>query len=129
MKPCRYFQANPDALVPFTPNADWNDPDFADCEDKGCKKAWGLRILNSEDFYLYGGGLYSFFENYDQDCLKDETCQKNMIEVDCSKAYLFGFSTKASVNMVTSGGKGVVPQKDNRSNFCSSVAFFYQSEI
>ncbi|KAK2762137.1 hypothetical protein FQN54_001144 [Arachnomyces sp. PD_36] len=122
-----YFQSNPDALVPFPPNADWNDPTFENCDSPACKKTWGLRVLDSTDFYLYGGGLYSFFENYEQTCLDDESCQENIIEIDCSEVYMYGVSTKASTNMITSSnGEGLVPQIENRSNFCSTIAMFSQ---
>ncbi|KAK2734185.1 hypothetical protein FQN55_002896 [Onygenales sp. PD_40] len=120
-----YYQSNPNALVPFTPNPAFHDPDFAACTTDSCKKAWGLRVIDSSDIYLYGGGLYSFFENYNQECLKDESCQENMIQISCSDVHLYGVSTKASVNMITGGdGKGLVPQIENRNNFCSTVAFF-----
>ena len=83
--------------------------------------------MDSTDFYLFGGGLYSFFENYGQKCLDDESCQENMIEVDCSEVYLYGLSTKASTNMVTSSdGSQLIPQIENRNNFCSTVALFEQ---
>ncbi|CAG7978394.1 unnamed protein product [Penicillium salamii] len=123
-----YYQSNPTALVPYTPQDSWNDPDFANCKTASCRKAWGLRVLKSSDVYVYGAGLYSFFENYAQSCLNSEDCQENMVEVDCSDVKLFGLSTKASVNMVTSAqGKGLVPQKPNKSNFCSTIALFEQS--
>lgn len=123
-----YYQANPNALVPFTPQKKWNDPDFSTCKSASCKKAWGLRVLDTSDFYLYGGGLYSFFENYGQKCVDSETCQKNIVEVDCSDVHMYGLSTKASVNMVTSSnGESLVPEDDNESNFCSTVALFEQS--
>lgn len=70
--------------------------------------------------------MYSFFENYGQDCLDSETCQDHMVDIDCSSVQLYGVSTKASKNMVTSGGKGLVPQGENRNNFCSTVALFSQ---
>ncbi|PLB38562.1 exo-beta-1,3-glucanase Exg0 [Aspergillus candidus] len=123
-----YYQANPDALTPFTPQEKWNDPDFASCTTAGCRKAWGLRVINSSDVYVYGAGLYSFFENYGQSCLDSETCQENIVEVDCSDVHIYGLSTKASVNMITSSdGKSLVPEKDNTSNFCSTIALFKQS--
>lgn len=123
----RYYQANPNALVPFKPQSKWNDPDFSTCTTDGCRKAWGLRVLRSSDVFIYGGGLYSFFENYGQTCLDTESCQENMIEVDCSQVTMFGMSTKASVNMFTSSsGEALVLQEDNRSNFCSTVALFQQ---
>lgn len=123
-----YYQSNPTALVPFTPQHSWNDPDFSTCTTPTCRKSWGLRVLNSSDLYVYGAGLYSFFENYAQTCVNSEDCQENMVEVDCSDVHLYGLSTKAAVNMVTSsGGKSMVPQKPNHSNFCSTIALFEQT--
>ncbi|EAW07389.1 exo-beta-1,3-glucanase Exg0 [Aspergillus clavatus NRRL 1] len=123
-----YYQSNPDALTPFTPQASWHDPTFAQCTTAGCRKAWGLRVMNTSDMFVYGAGLYSFFENYEQSCLATESCQENMVEVDCSDIHLYGLSTKASTNMITSSdGAGLVPQDENRSNFCSTIALFEQS--
>lgn len=123
-----YYQSNPNALTPFTSQSSWNDPDFSGCTTASCRKAWGLRVLNSKDLFVYGAGLYSFFENYTQSCLQSEDCQENMVEVDCSDVHLYGLSTKAAVNMVTSsGGKSMVPQVENTSNFCSTIALFEQS--
>lgn len=74
---------------------------------------------------LLQNSLYSFFDNYDQTCLATETCQENIVSIeDSSEIQLWGLSTKASTNMVTLDGKGVVDQKDNRSNFCSTIALF-----
>ncbi|KAJ5535188.1 hypothetical protein N7527_001442 [Penicillium freii] len=123
-----YYQSNPTSLTPYTSQKSWNDPDFANCTTNSCRKAWGLRVLGSSDVFVYGAGLYSFFENYAQSCLNSEDCQENMVEVDCSDVKLYGLSTKASVNMVTSSsGKSLVPQKPNKSNFCSTIALFEQS--
>jgi glucan 1,3-beta-glucosidase len=69
--------------------------------------------------------LYSFFDNYDQSCLATKSCQENIVSIEqSSNIHLWGLSTKASTNMVTLDGKGVVDQKDNRSNFCSTIALF-----
>ncbi|KAJ5682661.1 hypothetical protein N7462_005826 [Penicillium macrosclerotiorum] len=123
-----YYQSNPTALKPFTPQDSWNDPDFSTCTTASCKKSWGLRVVNSSDLYIYGAGLYSFFENYAQTCLNSEDCQQNMVEVDCSDVHIYGLSTKASVNMITSAaGKSMVPEKPNKSNFCSTIALFEQT--
>lgn len=121
-----YFQANPDALQPFTPDARFSDPDFARCTSPGCKKAWGLRVVGSSDVHVFGAGLYSFFDNYAQTCLATENCQENMVALDCANenVFLWGLSTKAATNMVTINGEGVVEQKDNRNNFCSTLAVF-----
>ncbi|KKY23875.1 putative exo-beta-glucanase exg0 [Phaeomoniella chlamydospora] len=125
-----YMQSNPDALNGgFTPNTTINDPTFSDCTTESCKKAWGLRVTQSSDVYMYGGGLYSFFDNYDQTCLQgnNESCQENMVDVECSDSvYLYGLSTKASVNMVTLNGESAVLGADNDDTFCQTVALFEQ---
>ncbi|KAJ5872831.1 uncharacterized protein N7529_005184 [Penicillium soppii] len=123
-----YYQSNPTALTPYTPQDSWNDPDFANCTTDSCRKSWGLRVLSSSDVFIYGAGLYSFFENYAQSCLNSEDCQENMVEIDCSDIKLYGLSTKASVNMITSSqGKALVLEKPNKSNYCSTIALFEQS--
>ena len=125
-----YMQSNPNALEGgFAPNANYDDPTFADCTDNSCKKTWGLRVSQSSDIYMYGGGLYSFFDNYHQECLSgnNEDCQSNMVDVSCSSTvYLYGLSTKAAVNMVTLNGSPAVLGLDNDNNFCQTVALFEQ---
>ncbi|RDW90033.1 exo-beta-1,3-glucanase Exg0 [Aspergillus mulundensis] len=122
-----YFQANPNSLVPFTPQDSWNDPDFSYCTTDACRKSWGLRVTNSSEVYVYGAGLYSFFENYDQECLGD-SCQENMVQVDCSDVHIFGLSTIASKNMIAnSDGSSLVPQEGNESTYCSTIALFEQT--
>lgn len=124
-----YYQANPSAITPFAPQTSIADPQFSDCRSGRCPKAWGLRIIQSQDVLVYGAGLYSFFENYDQTCLQTESCQDNIVEVgEGSRVSLYGLSTKASTNMVTTKG-GTVPQADNRDNFCSTLALFVSRNL
>ncbi|KAH8815884.1 pectate lyase superfamily protein-domain-containing protein [Xylogone sp. PMI_703] len=122
-----YFQSNPDATGPFKSNAAFSDPDFSTCTTSGCKKSWGLRIVDSDDVYVYGAGLYSFFDNYDQTCLATESCQENMLSLENSNAQIFGLSTKASVNMVTLNGQSAALDADNRNNFCATLALFSET--
>lgn len=130
-----YFQGNPDASQPFAVNTTYADPDFAKAcaDDKTgtCKRSWGVRAVDSKDIFIYGAGLYSFFDNYGQDCLKTESCQANMVSLEgsdggkgSSQVHFYGLSTKASVNMLTVDGEGVVLDKDNRNNFCATLAYF-----
>lgn len=122
------MQSNPNALTPFTPNPSYFDPTFADCKTDNCRKSWGLRVVGSSDILMYGGGLYSFFDNYDQTCLATESCQENMVSIECSDSvYLYGLSTKASTNMVTVNGAEAALQSDNRDNFCSTIALFEEA--
>ncbi|KAI9814260.1 MAG: hypothetical protein M1827_003426 [Pycnora praestabilis] len=125
-----YYQSNPNALTPFAPqaNSTWSDPTFSTCTTDACKKSWGLRIVDSSDILMYGGGLYSFFDNYEQTCLDTESCQQNMVSVESSSSvYLFGLSTKASTNMVTVNDAAAVPQEPNQSTFCETIALFEEA--
>jgi len=121
-----YFQSNPDASTPFTVNAAYNDPTFNGTSS--VNKAWGLRVVDSSDVFVFGAGLYSFFDNYDQDCLTTASCQTNMVSLENSgSVYLYGLSTKASTNMVTVNGAIAALDSDNRNNFCATVALFVQA--
>lgn len=121
-----YMQSSPDALQGgFPPNAVFSDPTFADCTTESCKKAWGLRIVDSSNVYMYGGGLYSFFDNYIQSCLATGDCQENMVDIQCSQnVSLFGLTTKASVNMVNVNGQAEAIGNDHNNLFGDSLLLF-----
>jgi glucan 1,3-beta-glucosidase len=123
-----YFQGNPEATSPYEVLSEYNDPNFAEtCAGQNgtaCARAWGVRAINSKDIFIYGAGLYSFFDNYNQDCLKTQSCQQNMVSLEDSAVHFFGLSTKASVNMLTVNGKSAALDQDNRNNFCATLALF-----
>ncbi|KAF2717423.1 glycoside hydrolase family 55 protein [Polychaeton citri CBS 116435] len=120
-----YMQDNPNAMVPFAPREDWHDPMFSECFQAICYKTYGLRFYNSSYIYIYGAGLYSFFNNYDQGCLLTETCQEFMVSLEMSEAiYAFALNTKAATNMVDIEKVAVVPQEPNDSTFCQGVIIF-----
>ncbi|RKK07475.1 Glucan 1,3-beta-glucosidase [Fusarium oxysporum f. sp. cepae] len=122
-----YMQGNPDATVPFSANANFFDPDFSvTCtgDSQKCARTWGVRAMDSKDIFIYGGGLYSFFDNYDQECVPLNNCQNNIISLESSQVHLYGISTKASINMVTIDGQSAILDSDNRNNFCAAVALF-----
>jgi glucan 1,3-beta-glucosidase len=120
-----YYQPNPSAQVPFVANAKYNDPIFP--ADSKTASAWAVRVIDSESIWNYGAGTYSFFSNYDQECVPGQNCQEHINEIEGSRnVNWFGLSSKASVNMITQGGKGVVKDEDNRSNFCATLAIFAQ---
>jgi hypothetical protein len=121
-----YFQSNPDASTPFTSNSAYSDPVFSG--SSSVNKAWGLRVVDSSDVFVYGAGLYSFFDNYDQTCLTSESCQSNIVDLENSgSVYLYGLSTKAVTNMVTVNGASAALDSDNRNNFCATIALFQQA--
>jgi glucan 1,3-beta-glucosidase len=118
-----YYQPNPAATVPFTKNDKYFDPDMSNVTS-----AWAVRIIDSSSIWNYGAGTYSFFDNYSQTCVTGQNCQEHINEIEGStNVNIFGLSTKASVNMITSGGKGLLQDKDNRSNFCATIAIFAQA--
>ncbi|EPE10802.1 glycoside hydrolase family 55 protein [Ophiostoma piceae UAMH 11346] len=117
-----YFQGNPDARTPYASQAALADPNFDSCTGDSCARAWGLRVANSTDVFIYGAGIYSFFDNYDQTCLDTESCQENIVSIESSTVHIFGLNTKASSNMVQIDGTVMATDADNRSNFCASLA-------
>ncbi|KAF2396277.1 glycoside hydrolase family 55 protein [Trichodelitschia bisporula] len=121
-----YMQGNPPAPGPWTPDSRIGDPTFGSSVDRD-NRAWGLRIVDSSDVVLFGGGLYSFFDNYDQVCVGEQNCQNRIISVEgtVSGLELYGLSTKASVSMVSTEGNGfTVADADNRSNFCATLGMW-----
>lgn len=137
-----YFQTNPPAPAPFNVVANV-DPPFDTYLNASDRKAWGVRMVNSANVLVYGAGLYSFFENYDQDCVSTQTCQNRMVSIEgtTDNINFFGLSTKASISMVSTAGGYIVdasenagnarsvgevdvPDMDNRSNFCATLALW-----
>jgi glucan 1,3-beta-glucosidase len=133
-----YYQTNPAAPAPFTVQG--TDPSFSGTSTP-VNMAWGLRVVSSTNVLVYGAGLYSFFDNYGQQCVDGQDCQTNMVSIEgvADNVNLFGLSTKAAINMVTTQGQGFsintgnsrmpvtqisVLDTDNRSNFCATVALW-----
>jgi glucan 1,3-beta-glucosidase len=119
------MQNNPDALAAFQPLSEWNDPTFANCFTANCPKTWGLRVFNSTYIFIYGAGLYSFFNNYDGGCLTTTNCQQNMISVEQSQGiYMYVVNTVGSANMVSVDEVELVPAGANTNGFADTVAIF-----
>ncbi|OTB06764.1 glycoside hydrolase family 55 protein [Hypoxylon sp. CI-4A] len=123
-----YFQGNPAAPQGASVLEGYFDPEFdssCDGSSQTCARTWGLRVTNSSSVYVYGTGLYSFFDNYGQKCVDQQNCQDNMVSIeDSTGVHLYGVSTKASVNMITVDGESAALDKDNRNNFCAAIAKF-----
>ncbi|KAI8949610.1 glycoside hydrolase family 55 protein [Xylaria longipes] len=120
-----YMQGNPDATQGVTLLEGYYDPEFKEtCDGSSdkCARTWGMRVTNSSDVYVLGAGMYSFFNNYAQECVNGQNCQDNMISIENSQVHMYGISTKASVNMLTVDSKAIVQDKDNRNTFCAAFA-------
>ncbi len=127
-----YFQPNPPAVNPFTFNTAYDDPEFTVCANAEaavpCKDAWGLRIVNSKNILVYGTGMYSFFNNYNQDCVGTRNCQQNMIHIQGSQVDMYTVNTANSVSMILDDGVGTVAGSDNENWFCDTLAFYFTSQ-
>ncbi|CAM1501452.1 Fc.00g034360.m01.CDS01 [Cosmosporella sp. VM-42] len=108
-----YYQPNPQATQPFAAVSSLNDPTFSTiCAGKRaeCTEAWGLRIINSHKVFIYGAGLYSFFNNWSTDCsnktLSHTTCQDNILSIESgsTEVNIYSYSTVGVLNMITKDG-------------------------
>jgi glucan 1,3-beta-glucosidase len=108
-----YFQGGQlISTKPYAPSKDLfvDDPSFSDCGQHGgidtCREAWALRILNSTFVYMYGGGFYSFFQDYQDNCAKfGNTCQDKLVETDFSQfVYLYNIWTIGAKEAISPQG-------------------------
>ncbi|KAF3933080.1 hypothetical protein ABW20_dc0108991 [Dactylellina cionopaga] len=126
-----YYQSNPNVYLPYEVNPAFEDPVY-DCPDKSpgstCAKSLGLRVKDSNDVLIYGAGLYSFFENYAQECLKTQSCQDDMVSIEgaTKNFFMYNLNTVGVSNLVKVDGKKLVPQPDNQNGFASTIAMFSQ---
>ncbi|KAG8762427.1 hypothetical protein FRC12_009041 [Ceratobasidium sp. 428] len=113
-----YFQPSPAPPAPLNINSAYADPSFTNGS-----AAWALRVQSSSNIFVYGAGLYSFFQNYVQTCLDSYTCQDSIVTVssDSSDVYMYSLSTVGTTNMLNVGSAGIVKQSDNRNGFASTM--------
>ncbi|KAF4979970.1 hypothetical protein FZEAL_3924 [Fusarium zealandicum] len=129
-----YFQPRPAAQYPFPPVPLLNDPDFQmDCQNDpvpgGCNMGWGMRIINSQNVVMYGAGLYSFFNNYNDSCASNkspEYCQERILGVQGSSqgSRVLGLSTVGTRIMVERDGVDWAKAIQNNSTFADTLALY-----
>lgn len=120
-----YYQSTPAAPEPFSSSSVFaSDPAFDHCSGSsaGCAFSWGVRVLSSSNIYIYGAGLYSWFQKYSQTCVASEDCQDRIFEIEASSyVWVFSLITKASVEMISPAGGVSVLGKDNKFSYCDIV--------
>ncbi|KAG9124261.1 hypothetical protein FRC07_012219 [Ceratobasidium sp. 392] len=116
-----YYQPSPAPPSPFSINSAYADPSFTNGN-----AAWALNVKSSKNVFVYGAGLYSFFQNYGQDCLSSYTCQNSIATVssDSSDVYVYSLSTVGTTNMMNVGSAGVANQSQNRNGFASTLTIW-----
>jgi glucan 1,3-beta-glucosidase len=119
-----YYQPNPPAPAPFPPAVGWNDPAFA----SGLQSGWGLRVVSSPNLYVYGAGLYSFFDNNNVTCSQEgngESCQPRILSVEQTENFsLYTLNTVGTTYMITLDGVDKASYSDNLDGFVDSIALF-----
>lgn len=60
-----YWQPAPRAPAPFTPNNVFSDPTYSHCSaaDFRCPLSYALIAKRCSNIYLYGAGMYNFFNS------------------------------------------------------------------
>ncbi|TPX10950.1 uncharacterized protein E0L32_008156 [Thyridium curvatum] len=120
-----YFQPVPQAPEPFTTGLFPNDPTFTSCigaASPRCAVSWAVRIIDSTSIYMLGAGLYSWFDDYKQDCVATEDCQERGFEIQQSTdIWIYNLCTKAIQEMITPLGLVPVYARNNVNGFLSSV--------
>ncbi|KAF7354389.1 Glucan 1,3-beta-glucosidase [Mycena venus] len=115
-----YFQPTPAPPSPFSINPDYGDPVGA------LSDAWGVVITLSSNLFIYGAGLYSFFQTYSQACVPTRNCQNSMVLIDQDSAsiYIYQLTTAGSTNMISYPNASIARQADNINGFASTVTFW-----
>ncbi|EPT02026.1 hypothetical protein FOMPIDRAFT_141879 [Fomitopsis schrenkii] len=113
-----YYQPSPPPPAPFAIDPRYHDPSFP----SGQLSAWAVSIQNSHGVLIFGAGLYSFFSGYGQACLKDSSCQSQILNIDgTSSLSVYSLSTVGVTHQLSVGGRGIVPSYENQNGFQSTM--------
>ncbi|KAK0185857.1 exo-beta-1,3-glucanase [Armillaria mellea] len=116
-----YYQPVPPAPGPFGIHDGYNDPPF----DSDTISAWALRVQSSHNIFIFGAGLYSFFNNYSQSCLATASCQPQIADISSdSEVYLSSLSTVGATYQVSIDQTPVVHQGTNANGFAQTVTYW-----
>ncbi|KAJ6263642.1 Glucan 1,3-beta-glucosidase [Drechslerella dactyloides] len=93
------------------------DEFYLDCPGgPGCDASWAVMISESDNIYIAGAGLYSWFSSYNQDvCVDASNCQQALIYFSDNGAgvQINNLVTIGATNMIVTEFN-VVPSADNR---------------
>ncbi|KAG7453017.1 exo-beta-1,3-glucanase [Guyanagaster necrorhizus] len=116
-----YYQPVPPAPGPFGIHVNYNDPIFR----SDITSAWGLRIESSNNIFIFGAGLYSFFNNYSQSCLTTVSCQPQIADISSdSEVYISSLSTVGATYQVSVDQTPVVHHGGNANGFAQTVTYW-----
>jgi glucan 1,3-beta-glucosidase len=118
-----YYQPSTEAPSVHDYGSVVSDPTYCDPRtDRRCEMAYGLVMRESKNVLVYGAGLYSWFDVWDQECVKGTpSCQLNMVVFEkCSATYVLALNTYGSVYMLTQNETYSNAQQ-NLNTFCSTA--------
>lgn len=123
-----YYQPNPPAdKSPYLMNVTLHDPDYSRCPPGKCS-ALALRILETKDIFIYGAGLYSFFNYYDTSCsdFPTEGCQTHIFSVEgnSTSLVLYSLNTVGVEYMVAFGTESLGDSSENLAEYGGTIAAF-----
>ncbi|KAI6841775.1 glycoside hydrolase family 55 protein [Hortaea werneckii] len=129
-----YYQPNPSAPLPFPYVASLSDPKFPSktATDGSLvipdANAWGLRIVDSSAIFVYGAGLYSFFNNYSTACSNQgngEQCQNSIFDLENSKDItVYNLNTVGTHYMLEINDQVSAIYSQNLDGFVDTIALF-----
>jgi len=112
-----YYQPSPAPPTPFSIHHGYSDPAFS----SGSPMAWAINVVASTDIVIFGGGFYSFFNNYCQDCLKGNTCQDQIVNIDLgSTIQVYSVSTVGTTYQLSVSSTGVIKSSDGPNGFAET---------
>ncbi|CAK5264148.1 unnamed protein product [Mycena citricolor] len=116
-----YYQPTPNPPAPFATTLQYGDPPGTRAD------ALGLVVTSSYNVFIYGAGLYSFFQTYDQACVPNRNCQKDMALIDQASAsiHIYQLTTTGTVNMLThTPDIPVILGSDNINGYASTATYW-----
>jgi glucan 1,3-beta-glucosidase len=128
-----YYMPSPDARnQPYGRSDAFSDPDYnAACPPGAICDAYGLRIANAKNVMIYGGGLYSFFKNYDVSCSSPDApngarlCQNQIFSIEGdSSVQWFALNQVGAEQMVTIDRQDKAKWSDNLSVYPNTIGWF-----
>lgn len=121
-----YYMPTPDALSqPYARQTAYNDPVYA-----AGQSSYGLRVVDSTNVLIYGGGLYSFFRNYDVSCSDPNApngrriCQNRILSIEGASTFqAFALSEVGVEQMLTINGQDRALWSDNLSVYPDTIGY------
>ncbi|KAI0928651.1 hypothetical protein AcV5_006151 [Taiwanofungus camphoratus] len=119
-----YYQPSPAVPTPFSIQSSYSDPSFP----SGQTSAWALSVQSSSDITVFGAGLYSFFDNYNQTCLNSSSCQSQILDVDtASSINIYSLATIGVTYQLSVSQQPTVPASVNVNGYQSTMTVWTPS--